>query len=109
MILSDVIRDLRSYDEDEVSFQEPSIYAPEPWGPGSDSVVEWSMPRGGLPNTAAKRLLMYVISVRGALEVFGAEYDSMVREGHADELCVRLIRHIDLVRADRKSKSRGSV
>jgi hypothetical protein len=109
LILSDVIRDLRRYDEGEVSYQEPSIYAAEPWGPGSEAVVEWSVPKGGLPGTAAKRLLMYLTSVRGALQALGPGYDSMVHEGRVDELCGLLIRHIGLVNADRASKSRGSV
>jgi hypothetical protein len=109
VILSDVIRDLRRYDEGEVSYQEPSIYAAEPWGPDSEAVVERSMPKGGLPGTAAKRLLMYLISVRGALKALGVEYDSMVHDGRVDELCGLLIRLIELVNADRTSKSRGSV
>jgi hypothetical protein len=101
VILSDVIRDLRSYDKDEVSFQEPSIYAAEPWDSTSEAVVEWSLPRGGLPDTAAKRLLMYLISVRGALGVLGHEYDVLVRDGRIDELCGLLVRHVNQANAGR--------
>jgi hypothetical protein len=95
VILSDVIRDLRSFDKAEVLFQEPSIYAAEPWGSTSEAVVEWSMPKGGLPDTAAKRLLMYLISVRGALKVLGRDYDTLLRDGRIDELCALVIRHVN--------------
>jgi hypothetical protein len=103
VILSDVIRDLRSYDEDEVSFQEPSIYVAEPWRSTSEAVVEWSMPKGGLPDTAAKRLLMYLISVRGALKVLGHEYDALVRDGRVDDLCALLVEHVNQAKAGRTS------
>ncbi len=103
MILSDIVRDLRSYDEDEVSFQEPSIYAAEPWRSTSEAVVEWSMPKGGLPDTAARRLLMYLISVRGALTVLGHEYDALVRDGRVGELCAVLVQHVNQANAGRAS------
>jgi hypothetical protein len=109
VVLSDVIRNLSNYDEGEVSYQEPSIYVAEPWGPASEAVVEWSMPKGGLPNTAAKSLLMYLISVRDALKTLGSEYDAMVHEGRLDELCGVLIRHVTQVNAGRTNKSRSSV
>jgi hypothetical protein len=100
VILSDLIRDLRSYDKGEVSFQEPSIYVAQPWLSTSEAVVEWSMPKGGLPDTAAKRLLLYLISVRGALKVLGGQYDALVRGGRVDELCVLLIEHVNRAKAD---------
>ena len=101
MILSDVIRDLRSYDKDEVSFQEPSIYVAEPWLPTSAAVVEWSLPKGGLPDAAAKPLLLHLISVQGALRALGDQYDALVRDGRVDELCVLLVAHVNLAKAGR--------
>jgi hypothetical protein len=101
VILSDVIRDLRSYDKDEVSFQEPSIYVAEPWGSTSEAVVEWSMPKGGLPDSAAKRQLLYLISVRGAVKVLGRQYDALIREGRVDDLCVLLIAQVNHADAGR--------
>ena len=95
MILSDVIRDLRSYDKGEVSSQEPSIYAAAPWLSTSEAIVEWSLPKGGLPDTAAKRLLLYLISVRGALRVLGGGYDTLVCHGRVEELCVLLVEHVN--------------
>jgi hypothetical protein len=103
VIFSDIIRNLRSYDEDEASFQEPSIYVAEPWRSTSEAVVEWSMPKGGLPDTAAKHLLMYLISVRGALKVLGHEYDTLVRDGRVDELCALLVQHVNQANAGRAS------
>jgi hypothetical protein len=99
VVLSDVIRDLRSYDEGEVSFQEPSIYVAEPWSSTSEAVVEWSLPKGGLPDTAAKRLLLYFISVRGALRVLGGQYDTLVRHGRVEELCALLVEHVNQAKA----------
>ena len=101
MILSDVIRELRSYDQGEVSFQEPSIYVAEPWLPTSAAVVEWSLPKGGLPDAAAKPLLLYLISVQGALRALGDQYDALVRDGRVDELCVLLVAHVNLAKAGR--------
>jgi hypothetical protein len=33
MILVDVVRNLRTYDQHEVSYQEATLYVAEPWGP----------------------------------------------------------------------------
>jgi hypothetical protein len=101
VILSDVIRELRSYDEGEVSFQEPSIYVAEPWRSNSEAVVEWSMPKGGLPANAARQLLMYLISIRGALKFFGDQYDALARGGRIDDLCALLIEHVNQANAGR--------
>jgi hypothetical protein len=103
VVLSDVIRDLRSYDKGEMSFQEPSIYVAEPWHSTSEAVVEWSLPKGGLPDTAAKRMLMYLISVRAALSVLGSRYDTLVRHGRIEELCALLVEHVNQAKAGHRN------
>ena len=84
-----------------MSFQEPSIYVAEPWLPTSAAVVEWSLPKGGLPDAAAKPLLLHLISVQGALRALGDQYDALVRDGRVDEFCVLLVAHVNLAKAGR--------
>ena len=93
MTLADVVRDLRTYDEDEVSWQAPTIYCAEPWLAHSEALVTWSMPKGGLPEPARKRRLVRLIEVRAALHVLGSRYDQFVST-NLDELCAVLIEHV---------------
>src|SRR6266853_923166 len=52
----------------------PAIYVADPWSPTSEAVVEWSHEKGGIP-WGRKPLLFYLITVREALQFFGADYD----------------------------------
>ena len=71
MTLSEVVNALPSFAAPEVSFQEPTIYAEEPWTPSSQARVLWSLPRGGLPEEAGRHALSRVTEVRTALKLLG--------------------------------------
>ena len=109
MLFRDIAGELRKYDTDGVSWQEPSIYVAEPWSPQSEAVVEWSAPKGGLPTIASKRLLMYLMGIRGALQFLGDDYDRMIGDDLVDEVCARLIEHVTFENAHRLDKPRSNV
>jgi len=73
MTLAEIVKNLPSFDAPEVSFQEPTIYAAEPWVPHSDACVAWSLPRGGLPEEPARRGFTRLVEVREALKMLNAE------------------------------------
>jgi len=67
--LADILQNLKSYDEEPFDCQDPTIYAAEPWTAHSQAIVSWSMPKGGLPEDAAKLRLMCLIEVRKAIGI----------------------------------------
>jgi hypothetical protein len=91
--LLDIVRDLRSYDEKPVSWQEPTIYAEEPWATNSQAIVCWSPAKGGLPDDAAKLRLVRLVEVRSAVSLLADKYDQLARD-RLDELCVLLIARV---------------
>jgi hypothetical protein len=95
MTFADIVRDLRKYDEDPGAWEELSIYVADPQAPHSEAIVEWSMAKGGLPETAARRLLYYVAPVRQALALLGDDYDVLKAEGKITELCETLVRRVE--------------
>jgi hypothetical protein len=99
--LSDIVRDLRHYDEEPVSFQQPTIYVEEPWVAGSKAVVSWSMQSGGLPSVPAELRLVRLIEVRSALRLLLGEYDLLVTAGRLDELCALLVARVRQLVHDR--------
>lgn len=92
--LADIIRDLRSYDEEPVSGQEPTIYAAEPWSPHSRAMVCWSIAKGGLPDDAAKLHLVRLLEVRSALHLIADRYHSLIVEDRLNELSELLITRV---------------
>jgi len=86
----------------------PSIYLADPWAPTSDAVAEWSGQKGGIP-WHRKPLLYYLISVREALEFFGAEYDSRVTEVEVNAMCAKLRYHVTQRNAQRLRQTKGDV
>ena len=88
--LSDIVCNLRSYDEESVSGQELTIYAEEPWTAHSQAIVCWSLPKGGLPYDAAKLRLVRLVEVRSAVSLLADKYDQLVTY-RLDELCALLI------------------
>jgi hypothetical protein len=105
--LSDIVRDLRSFDEEPVSWQEPTIYAEEPWTAASRAIVCWSTPKGGLPDEAAKLRLGYFIDVRSAARLLDDKYDQLLLTGRYGELSELLITAVkDLILASSTSRDR---
>jgi hypothetical protein len=92
--LAEIIRRLRSYDQAPVAWQEPTIYAAEPWRSETEALVELSLPKGGLPNAAAARGLVRLCEVRVALRVLGDRLHELSREDRTAELCEMLIEHV---------------
>ena len=73
MTLAEIVKALPSFAAAEVSFQEPTIYVAEPWVPPSEACVAWSLPRGGLPEEAARRGFTRLVEVREALDILAAD------------------------------------
>ena len=92
--LLEVIRDLREFDAEPVSFQEPTIYASEPWSPASEALVEWCPPKGGLPEGAARRRLVRVIEVRQALILLADCYSQRSHLGEHEAIAEILIERV---------------
>jgi hypothetical protein len=92
--LADVVRNLRSHDEDPFSWQEPTIYAAEPWTAQSQALVSWSMPKGGLPEDAAQLRLVRLVEVRTAIKLLAENYDQLLAAGRFDEICALLISRV---------------
>jgi hypothetical protein len=63
------------------------------WASTSDALVEWSDEKGGIPS-GRKPLLFYLITVREALQFFGADYDDRIAKGEVDAMCAKLGYHI---------------
>ena len=103
--LEDIVRDLHSFDEDPVSWQEPTIYASEPWASHSVAIVSWSMPKGGLPDDAARLRLVRFVEVRSAIELMAEDYGPLTAVGRFDHLCALLISRV-MDRASEKPRSR---
>ena len=98
MTLTELLRDLRSYDEDPGAWEEPSIYVADPHSPESEAIVEWSPAKGGLPESAGRNgrcLLYYLTSVRNALALLKPEYDNLRSAGRMEELCEILIKRVE--------------
>jgi hypothetical protein len=93
--LSDIVRDLRSYDEEPAAWQELTIYAEEPWTAHSQAIGCWSMPKGGLPDAAAKLRLVRLVEVRSAVKLLADKYDQLVFGDHLDEPCTLLIARVN--------------
>ena len=93
--LSDIVLNLRSYDEEPVSWQELTIYAEEPWTAHSQAIVCWSMPKGGLPDAAAKLRLVRLVEVRSAVRLLADKYDQLAFGDRLDELCTLLIARVN--------------
>jgi len=100
--LADILRHLRTYDQEPYAWQEPTIYPAEPWSASAQAIVTWSMPKGGLPDDAAKLGLVRVIEVRGAIKLLADQFDQLVKEDRMDELCALLV-----VRVHRRSANGG--
>lgn len=101
--LAGILRDLRSYDEEPVSGQEPTIYAAEPWAPHSPAIVSWSITKGGLPDDAAKLRLVRLVEVRSALRLLADQYDHLVLEDRLDELSALLLTRVQYVTSQGRS------
>jgi hypothetical protein len=93
--LADIVRDLHSYDEEPVSWQEPTIYAAEPWTAQSQAIVSWSMPKGGLPDSAAQLRMVRLVEVRTAIKLLAENYDQLVAASRFDEICSLLISRVN--------------
>jgi hypothetical protein len=96
LTLLEVIRGLHDYDEEPVSFQEPTIYASEPWSPQSEAVVEWCPPKGGLPESAAQRRLVRIVEVRKAIVLLEDCYPQRSQRGEFEELANTLIQRVSV-------------
>jgi hypothetical protein len=93
MTFGEIVAHLRDYDQTPFDGRAPSIFVADPWAATSDAVVEWSGEKGGVP-WHRKPLLYYLVTVREALEFFGAEYDDRVARGDVDAMCAKLGYHV---------------
>jgi hypothetical protein len=100
MTLADILQNLKSYDEEPFDCQDPTIYAAEPWTAHSQAVVSWSMPKGGLPEDAAKLRLMCLIEVRKAIGLLADQYDQLLRDNRLEELCQLLVSRVQQLHAN---------
>jgi hypothetical protein len=93
--LADIVRDLRRYDEEPIGWQEPTIYAEEPWSASSRAIVSWSAPKGGLPDAATTLRLVRLMDVRKSLRLLNDEYDQLLAAHRLEELCTLLIERVE--------------
>ena len=91
MRLIEIIRSLPVLRSDELSGQEATIYAAEPWTPESPARVAWSMPKGGLPDQPARERMVRLCEVRAALIILKDCYVEWSADDRFDELTNRLI------------------
>ena len=108
MTFADIIARLRSFDEEPFDGHAPAIYVAEPWSPASEAVVEWSGEKGGIPFNR-KPLLYYLITVREALQFFGADYDELVETGEVEAMCAKLGYHTTQKNAQRSARVRRDI
>lgn len=106
MTLVDIVRNLRSYSEEPVGGQEPTIYAAEPWTAYSQAIVSWSMPKGGLPDDVAAFRLVRFVEVQSAIRLLAGEYDQLMASDCLDELCVLLIAQVNKLVTSQASSRR---
>jgi hypothetical protein len=92
--LRDLIGSLPHLQAEEVQYLVPTIYAAEPWAPGSDALVALGSLKGGLPPEAAKRQMTRVFEVAGARSILGDCYVEFAEGERFDELCKILIERI---------------
>ena len=97
---TDVIENLRQYDEEPFNGQAPTIYVADPWTPSSEAAVEWSGEKGGVP-FGRKPVLFHLMTVREALKFFGPEYDELLSQGEVEGMCRKLATHISARNAAR--------
>jgi hypothetical protein len=98
--LSDIIANLRNYDEAPFNGQSPSIHVAEPWAATSVALVEWSGEKGGVP-PGRRPLLLYLMTVGEALQFFGVDYDDQIASGEVDAMCAKLSYHVTQRNAQR--------
>jgi hypothetical protein len=98
--LSEIVGALPSFAAPEVSFQEPTIYAAEPWTAHSDACVAWSLPRGGLPDEPARRGFRRLTEVRAALDMLSTGVTTWP-PGPAHILAELLISQVLVLNAER--------
>ena len=87
MKLIDVVRDLRSFDDDL------TIYAAEPWSPDSMAILAMEPPSGGIPAEALHFQMAYFIEVFIAIEFLEGVADNCHTKPSLEESCLRLIRY----------------
>jgi transposase len=61
--LSEIVGNLRRWDQEPDGPQRPTIYAQTLWSAQSQAIVCWSMPKGGLPDDAARLQLVRLVEV----------------------------------------------
>jgi hypothetical protein len=72
----------------------PTIYAAEPWTPTSEALVTWGSLKGGLPDEAAKRRMVRLIEVGGAVELLQDRYFDLSVAGRYAELSNLLVERV---------------
>jgi hypothetical protein len=77
-----------------------TIYAAEPWSAGSEALVDWASQKGGLPTEVAKRRMVRLIDVEGALALLKDRYFDLSARGAYDELSDLLIQRVTLRNSD---------
>lgn len=100
MTFADIVVQLRQFDEAPFDGNAPAIYVADPWAPSSEALVAWSDENGGIPKNL-KPLLYYLMTVREALAIFGADYDAQVESGEVDGMCAKLGYHTSQRNAQR--------
>jgi hypothetical protein len=99
MTLAEILRDLQRFNEEPFECQAPTIYAAEPWTVNSQAIVTWSMPKGGIPDEAAKLRLMRLLEVRETISLLADKREQLVLEDRIDELCALLVDRVQKLNA----------
>jgi hypothetical protein len=94
VVLSDVVRMLELLRTEQSQYMVPTIYAAEPWSSGSEALVDWASQKGGLPPEVAKRRMVRLIDVGGAVDLLKDRYFDLRAAGGYDELSTLLIQRV---------------
>jgi hypothetical protein len=96
VVLSDVVRMLELLRTEQSQYMVPTIYAAEPWSPGSEALVDWASQKGGLPPEVSTRRMVRLIDVAGAVDLLKDRYFDLRAAGGYDELSDLLIQRVIL-------------
>jgi hypothetical protein len=92
--LNDIVIELLSLPTQQEQESIPTIYAEEPWSPSSEALVAHGSLHGGLPPEAAKRGMVRLIEVAGAVAILKNAYSEFAESGLYAELCLTLINRV---------------
>jgi hypothetical protein len=105
VVLSEVMRMIELLRTEQSQSMIPTIYVAEPWGARSEALVAWQPQKGGLPPDVAKRHMVRLIDVSGAMALLEDRYFDLRAAGAYDELATVLIQRVALRNSDQSTSS----